>query len=94
MSKRAIRRSHYNRLKIKRYKQLKNDWWYYNHQTDEELLKDAAFLAVTPRRCSCSLCGNQRHNKWLTKWEQLTQQERRSKIDEIEQINEWGDNYV
>lgn len=94
MSKRSLRRSHYNRLKTKRYKQLKNDWWYYTYQTDEELLKEASFLAITPQRCSCSLCGNQRHNQWLTKWEQLTQQERRAKIDEMEQIKEWGENYV
>jgi len=87
MSKRAVRRSHYIRLKRKRLNQLKDSWWYYTHYTEEELNKNAASLVNTPRRCSCQLCCNLRHNKWLPKKEQISIQERKQLINSKEQIH-------
>ena len=52
MSKRAIRRHHYQRLKRKRYQ-----WW--DGDIDNET---AAFLVNTPTPCSCFACGNPRRH--------------------------------
>jgi len=87
MSKRAIRRSHYLRLKKKQLKRLKNDWYSINHLNEEQLNANAAFLVNTPKRCSCSMCCNRRSDKWLPKKERLSIQERKELINEKEQIN-------
>ncbi len=59
--KRAIRRAHYQRLKIKR----SNHWGYphtsYGSQEPEEMPDDVrASIATTSTPCSCWGCGNPR----------------------------------
>ena len=61
----ALRRHHRRRMLAKAYKVYFNKQWAlmnYDHMTD----------------CSCAMCGNKRHNKWLPLKEKLTMQERKS----------------
>ena len=85
MSKRAVRRHHYQRLKKKRE-------WYWGGpvgtevgvrytQTEEERL---GALASTPHPCSCIGCAN------LRRIEGPPMQERRAEVDAQEQIQEAG----
>jgi len=90
MSKRAIRRAHYIRLKKNKIKHLKEEWWFSNKMSDDEIKNHSVILINTPKLCSCWMCCNPRHNGWLKKHETKTRQEKRSYIDEMEQINEWG----
>lgn len=43
----------------------------------DEDLKEVGILANHGKLCSCYMCGNPRHNKWLPDYEQRTVQERR-----------------
>ena len=79
---RAQRR--YQRARIKNNR--RNYWGYgkygwrnYCNHGIEEMPKDVAgWVTRTPTPCSCSMCGNPRHNVWQNKKERLTLQERKA----------------
>ena len=69
---RALRRFHRNRL-VRRYMN-------YNIVAvfSDNSKKAATRLVDHITSCSCSVCGNQRHNYWLNKQERLSIQERQA----------------
>lgn len=67
---RRERRHHRNRMKAKALKAF-----YYNK---ERALYNYDHMC----NCSCSGCGNQRHNTWQPLDERLTMQERKAKLME------------
>jgi len=70
ISKRAIRRHHYERLKKKRS----------NYRVWSQNPAKAGFLVTTPTPCSCVMCGNPRRH-----FGELTIQEIRQKEKEASQ---------
>lgn len=69
-------------------------WWYDDqlttkNQERQEFLKDIASRHCDRLSlCSCSACGNQRHNDWLKNWDMLTMQERRAYNSFLDQMKE------
>jgi hypothetical protein len=84
--KRAIRRAHYQRLKIKR----STHWGYpetWSSDGKREMPEDSrAFLATTSTPCSCLGCGNPRR-----RWKKAkTRKEALAFFDYVEQCDESG----
>ena len=76
---RALRRHHHKRMVKKAmhvhylYFNYLNHYWDYN-----ELRSRARRISNHMAVCSCSMCGNQRKNKWLPKHERGPMQERKA----------------
>ena len=86
---RALRRHHAERMKKHVRKLLiAREWWNYSPNNK----KDKIYLAEQVKvrynnytKCSCSMCGNPRHNSWENP---LTMAEHRNKISYYEWLQE------
>lgn len=87
---RAIRRHHYNRMKTKRIRQLKQESWVqpFGIGPRSEIEIQASVLANTGKLCSCFMCRDPRN----VDGDSL--QERRSSLSFREQLNTIGENYA
>lgn len=81
----AMRRHQRDRYLSKTISQVKHRWWWDDYSAHEIRLRS---LKLTKNRaiCSCSMCGNVRHNGWISKWEQLSRQEQRAQVDFEQQL--------
>lgn len=83
---RAQRRFHRARMHTRATEMILEWYWYSERLTKEEL-----HLAASRRRdhmcnCSCSGCGNPRHNKWNSLDDRITMQERRHKAKFVDEM--------
>ena len=72
MRNRAERRHHHRRM-IKRV----SKFTWFNWMSPESKEKHIKQMAENRQICSCSACGNQRHNNWSSEEEKMTMRERR-----------------
>ena len=72
---RAVRRHHRFRLIRRTLQRLKNQNYRYSDPITDR--RRAVRMWDNMTVCSCSMCCNSRHNKFLNKEEQVTMQERR-----------------
>jgi hypothetical protein len=85
MSRRAIRRHHYRRLKNNRkYYSTVN----YPKAGRETLEVRSAIAATTATRCSCTACGNPRNSAWSSGDSIYTRQELKADLIFKEQLEE------
>lgn len=87
--KRAVRRFQ-NRIKLKAAVSLVRLRWAfgvypYDSRTRDELYEGAARIRDHMKDCSCAMCCNPRHSKWLSNTDRLTLQERRN----LDRFKEW-----
>ena len=76
---RANRRHHRARMIKRALHYWVVDVYNDSEPNNPEIIKRAAMFHNHLAACSCTGCGNQRHNEWLPKREKGTMQERRAK---------------
>jgi hypothetical protein len=81
--------------KVKRAeKMILNEWgdYFFKNHTREEIRLWAAHYADTMKRCSCSMCCNQRRSSWNDNLTKLTLQERKDKDRVKEELSDLNNN--
>ena len=100
---RALRRHHRARMIRRALRTERIRWRYYptfgespySAQRISDIREVAARSFNHLASCSCSMCGNQRNNRWLNEWERMTLQERNAVNaykDDVEDLTEIEDN--
>jgi Zn/Cd-binding protein ZinT len=86
----AEKRKHKFRMRNNLLKKVKNDNTLYPYLNDKELKKYINKWADIQCMCSCSMCCNPRHDKWRSKEQRLTIQERKVLLyykNELKELN-------